>query len=234
MATTQTKRRIRKIHHYLGIIIGIQLFFWMISGAYFALIPIETVRGSDRAQDFQAISIDLNADILSPAALQEQLQLSQIRELRLRNIRGQLVYEVYKAGKSSLFVLAHDGSPLKPIDVTQAKQAALADYTNSIDVDSVDLLENPPWEYSGPLPVYRVQLKDSRHTRIYVSPMTGEVLKRRNAYWRVFDIFWRIHIMDFEGENFNNNLLRLISLSGLLLVISGYLLWWVSRKRQRT
>ena len=36
----------------------------------------------------------------------------------------------------------------------------------------------------------------------------GEVVARRSDVWRLYDLFWRIHILDFEaGENFNHPLI---------------------------
>ena len=39
------------------------------------------------------------------------------------------------------------------------------------------------------------------------------------------------HTMDYEGrDNFNTTILRLFSLLGLITVLSGFLLWFVSSK----
>ena len=39
------------------------------------------------------------------------------------------------------------------------------------------------------------------------------------------------HTMDYEGrDNFNASILRLFSLLGLITVLSGFLLWFVSSK----
>ncbi|MBC8124060.1 MAG: hypothetical protein H7Y22_19760, partial [Gemmatimonadaceae bacterium] len=36
---------LRKAHRYLGLIAGLQLLFWTVSGLYFSLVPIADVRG---------------------------------------------------------------------------------------------------------------------------------------------------------------------------------------------
>ena len=41
-----TQRLLRESHRWLGLIAGIQLLLWTISGLYFTLIPIETIRGN--------------------------------------------------------------------------------------------------------------------------------------------------------------------------------------------
>ena len=36
---------LRKVHRWLGLIAGIQLLAWTVSGLYFTLIPIEEIHG---------------------------------------------------------------------------------------------------------------------------------------------------------------------------------------------
>jgi hypothetical protein len=47
--------------------------------------------------------------------------------------------------------------------------------------------------------------------------------------WRWFDFLWMTHTMDYEGrDDFNNLILRIFSLMGLITVLSGFLLWYIS------
>ena len=46
---TMDIRRFRKIHKYLGLVIGIQLLLWAAGGLFFSLNPIEKVRGETEA-----------------------------------------------------------------------------------------------------------------------------------------------------------------------------------------
>jgi len=63
---------------------------------------------------------------------------------------------------------------------------------------------------------------DARHTTLYVSPQTGEVVARRNDLWRAFDFVWMLHIMDYdEREDFNHPLLIATAATALLFVLSG-------------
>ena len=39
--------RVRTVHRWLGFFVGIQLFFWTVSGFYFSWHKIEKVRGED-------------------------------------------------------------------------------------------------------------------------------------------------------------------------------------------
>ena len=61
---------------------------------------------------------------------------------------------------------------------------------------------------------------------IYVSAERGVVTTRRNNRWRIFDFFWMLHTMDYQGrDSFNHWLLRIVSAFGLLTVLTGYVLW---------
>lgn len=77
------------------------------------------------------------------------------------------------------------------------------------------------------MPVYRVVLDHPKQPHIYVCPITGEILKRRNKLWRIFDFFWMLHIMDYgERENFNHWLLTAMSVLAITTSTSGLILWW--------
>ena len=79
---------------------------------------------------------------------------------------------------------------------------------------------------------WRVNFSDQANTSIYISESTGEILQRRNSFWRVRDFFWMLHIMDYSGrENFNNALVIGVALIALWLGISGFLLLFGSFPR---
>ncbi|MEL6414304.1 MAG: hypothetical protein AAFQ15_05120 [Pseudomonadota bacterium] len=40
-----TARRFSRLHKIIGVVVGIQLFFWTVSGLFFTLFPIEVIRG---------------------------------------------------------------------------------------------------------------------------------------------------------------------------------------------
>jgi uncharacterized iron-regulated membrane protein len=111
----------------------------------------------------------------------------------------------------------------------RSKVVALADFAPEAAVLSVTLLEGePPIEYrGGAMTVYQVILDHPKKPHIYVSPVTGDVLKRRNRLWRVFDFFWMLHIMDYRNrDDINDWLLTTMSLLAILTSASGLVLWW--------
>ena len=68
----------------------------------------------------------------------------------------------------------------------------------------------------------------------YVGVDDGQVHAMRTNSWRVFDFLWMLHTMDFNGrDNINNYFLRAFSILGIITVMSGFLLFFVSSKNIR-
>lgn len=227
------KLKIRRIHRYLSFFVGIQIFFWTVSGAFFSLVHIKTVRGEDRKSDQPSPAFSLGPEIISPQGLITQYGEDGLTEVRLLPQKQGVAYALFFGKRfPRLLVDARTGKELPQKSVEEIAMAARLDYgITDMTFKTPVLLRKAPPEYRGPLPVFQVMVEDRRATRLYLSPVTGDVISRRNRYWRIFDFLWMLHIMDFdERENFNNNLLRFVSLLSIGVVLSGYALWATSRK----
>ncbi|CAM1366530.1 PepSY-associated TM region (fragment) [Tenacibaculum litopenaei] len=84
-------------------------------------------------------------------------------------------------------------------------------------------------EYRGRLlPAYVISYEEDA-LKAYVSVIDGKFQTVRHRQWRWFDFLWMTHTMDYEGrDDFNTVVLRVFSLLGLITVLSGFLLWFVS------
>jgi len=88
-------------------------------------------------------------------------------------------------------------------------------------------------ETGGRGDVWRAQFDDALATRIYLNGRTGELVTSRNEAWVWYDLFWRLHIMDYaEGEDFNGTLLRGASIIAWGLVIVGAVLAVLAIRRR--
>lgn len=77
------------------------------------------------------------------------------------------------------------------------------------------------------LPAWKVSFSNWKKSALYVSANEGRVISRRSTIWRAFDFLWMLHIADFdERTDFNNWLLRILSILGLVTVLSGYMLFY--------
>lgn len=235
-------RTVRKIHRWLGIFVGVQLLFWTVSGLFFALNPIDKVRGETERAGQGHLAPDFVP--ASPGAAMEKLRQTQgkidVVSVVLRPHLDRTVYEInYRKDGTERWALADaaTGQLREPVGRDEAVDLAQADFTEPAGIASVERITaaDPGSEYrGGPLPAYRVVFAHALGTRIYVSEDRGVVTARRNDRWRLFDFLWMFHIMDYQDrDDFNSVVLQLASALGLVTVVSGFFLAGVTSPRLR-
>jgi uncharacterized iron-regulated membrane protein len=85
------------------------------------------------------------------------------------------------------------------------------------------------------VPVWRVEFEGAWRPTFYISPYTGELVTRRHDLWRMFDVVWMLHIMDYDDrQDVNNILLQAFTwLTVLASASGGWLLVYSFRRRRR-
>jgi hypothetical protein len=130
---------------------------------------------------------------------------------------------------------AQDGKPFAAFPRAEALRLAQAAYRGEAQATKAELFAEAPRETGREGPLWRVDFNDFEHTSFYLSPETGEVVTRRSGVWRLYDFFWRLHILDFKtGENFNHPTLIILTILTLSMVISGFILLWIKLARDWT
>ena len=196
------KFTIRKIHRYLSIFIAIQLLLWTVSGIYFAFNKIEMVRG-------------------------EQYRLPLETEYRIFKRLGQEIIETNDNG-----VKTYSSYPQNfPVNMLSSEEAmTIAKEKTSLNPVSVSLIKKVERgvEYRGRrLPIYKVSTDTDDGINIYVDSMTGDIAAIRSDSWRVWDLLWALHIMDYQDrDNINNILLKIFSVLALVSSITGIVLFF--------
>ena len=196
------KFTIRKIHRYLSIFIAIQLLLWTVSGIYFAFNKIEMVRG-------------------------EQYRLPLETEYRIFKRLGLEIIETNDNG-----VKTYASYPQNfPVNILSSEEAmTIAKEKTSLNPVSVSLIEKVERgvEYRGRrLPIYKVSTDTNDGINIYVDSMTGDIAAIRSDSWRVWDLLWALHIMDYQDrDNINNLLLKMFSVLALISSITGIILFF--------
>ncbi len=218
---------IRKIHLWAGLVLGLQLLFWVSGGVVMSVLPLEQVRGEHLAAEAATPPPLRSAGPLLP--LEQVLRrYPQATGITLDWLLGRPVYRL--RGSEARLLDARSGQRLDPLPEATALALARADYSGpEPDMQARWIDADPPGEIRGrPLPIWQIQLDDDLNTRLYVSPDSGKILARRNDTWRLFDFFWMLHIMDYENrEDFNHPLLIGFAISALLFVLSGFALLWI-------
>ena len=200
----KVKKFTRNLHRYLSIFVSIQLLLWTISGIYFAYNKIELVRG-------------------------EQYRLPKNVEYRIFDRLGISIIETIEFGEKS-YKTYPDGNLIKPLTKEEAiKITAQKTTLNPLEVSLITELY-PGAEYRGSLPVYKVKTDTKDDINVYVGYMTGDIGSIRSDSWRIWDLMWSLHIMDYrERDNINNILLQILSILALVTSISGITLFFVKK-----
>ncbi len=201
----KTKKFIRTFHRYLSIFVSIQLLLWTISGIYFAYNKIELVRGEQ-----YHLPVDVEYRIF------DRLGVSIIE----KNDNGNKTYETYP-----------DGAKVEPL----TKDEALLIASKKTSLNPIDgILINETYkgaEFRGrDLPIFKVQTDTEDNINIYINPLTGDISAIRSDSWRLWDLFWALHIMDYQDrDNINNLLLKILSILALMTSISGIVLFFIKK-----
>ena len=218
----KTATKIRKTHRYLGLFIGIQFLMWTISGMYFSWTDLDEIHGDQ----FREVDVELTNffNLRSPSEVFHE----PVKTVALKDIAGEPYYWIN--GET----LVHARSGESKQGLTEAEALAVADQQmiDELVVKEIEEISSTGdhHEYrGGPLPAYVISYDSPQNIKAYVSSADGSFRSVRHRNWRWFDFLWMTHTMDYEGrDNFNTLVLRAFSLLGLITVLSGFLLWFIS------
>ena len=79
------------------------------------------------------------------------------------------------------------------------------------------------------LPLFRVRSEDDKnsHINVYLKAYSGGIVAIRSPSWRIWDLMWGLHIMDWQDrEDIDNLLLKIFSILALISSLSGILLFF--------
>jgi len=211
----------RWMHKWVGLILGLQLVLWTFSGAAMALIDHEKVTG--RAAVLPQAAVALPTNLLSLADVEVAAQ-APVLKLKLKPLNDRYVYEATVPAGVRL-IDATDGRRLS-VDAALAKTLAVAAYNGFGSVTSVTRVEKTTLETRKyALPVWRVAFADKDHTTLFVAATSGEVLGAKTDTWRLWDLVWMLHIMDYtERNSFNHPLIITVAIGVTWLTITGLIL----------
>ena len=217
---------IRKLHKWVGLVIGLQFVIWTASGLLMSLLDTGTVNNQHhRAPAAQVLAWPEAA--VSPS----KLLAGEARAVQLIESHWLASKPVYRLsdGMSSWLADTQDG---RPVAVTASDVAAIvaADYVGEGRAGLPELMAETTSEVRGhDGPIWRVAFADDDATTIYVSGQDGQILERRNDTWRVFDFAMMLHFMDYtRQQDFNNPLIVTAGVGGLWLALSGIWLFFAS------
>ncbi|MDB5749534.1 MAG: hypothetical protein JWP72_4382 [Massilia sp.] len=215
----------RRLHKWAGLILAIQFVLWMSSGVMMSLLDADKVAG----REFRVkppVPPAWPRDVLSTDAVLAATKES-IMTISSGWLLDQPVYRLQN-GERSWLVRASDATAVM-VDAQLAARIARASYSGPGKAGSPRLQESTLETRNHKEPAWRIDFDDADETSVYVSSRSGAVLEHRNSTWRLFDLFWMLHIMDYsERTNFNNPLLVSSAIGGLWMALTGVWLLFVS------
>lgn len=223
---------IRRTHKWLALVVGVQALLWTLTGFYMVVVHIDTIHGDHLVRAPASQPFDLDG-LAAPS--QVVAAAPGVSELRLQHFSGRPVWRAETPEGARLYD-ARSGAPLPALTESQVREQARRIYTGDGKIVAVRLLTIAPQEMQARKPPYwQVEFEGWSRPTLYLSPTTGELISRRHALWRVFDVAWMLHIMDYdERSDVNNPLLRIATWSAFAMAISGaWLLIWSFKRRKR-
>ena len=213
---------LRRLHKWVGLVLGLQFLVWTLSGAAMALLDMETVAGG---------AVRSTAVPPPPAPggwdrIRQSLGERTVTGIEVRPLLDRHVVEVATPAATLLFDAA-DGRPVR-INAQLAARIAAAAHPGGGAVRRVAALPELTLEVrEHALPIWRVDFEDEADSSFYVSAATGRLLERRNDSWRLWDFAWMLHNMDYANRtSFNHPLIVFAAIGILWLAVTGvYLLF---------
>ena len=223
MVNRSKSLKIRKAHRHLGLFLGIQFLLWTLSGLYFSWTNIDEIH-SDQYKNlkYEPKAFD---SLISPSLLNlsAPIQTIEIRDLNLQ--------PYYFVNKKALYH-ARSGQLKGELTKDEAVYIAGNSMKKELEVSNIKKITKTGnhLEYRiRLLPAYVITYKTIDHLKTYVSIVDANFQTVRHRSWRWFDFLWMTHTMDYQGrDDINTSPLSVFSLLGLIAVLSGFLLWYVS------
>ncbi len=167
-------RLLHLAHRWLGIVTGVLILGWFVSGIVMLYVPFPKLTTEERLAHLEALRPD--AIRVSPAVAARACP-QKPRSARLAMADGRPVFH-FGTADGACSVWADDGTP---VTVTRDTAVAAArHFMPEASIGTVDTVERDQWTvyttYNAHRPLLRVSLKDAPGTDLYVSSRSGEVL----------------------------------------------------------
>lgn len=219
----------RRIHKWLMLIVGIQFLFWTAGGLYFSLFDIHDIHGEGLVNKPDHIKMEL-VHYDSQRLLADFPNARNIKLYALDNTpHWQFSIETALGEKQKTVINATTGEFRETISEQEVRHLATKAFSGDTEIKKVTLISEQtptPFELSRRhLPVWQVSFEGLQYPTLYISLVTGEVVTKRHVWWRTFDVFWRLHIVDpLDGANVQNPFLTLLGAIALVTTLAGLIL----------
>jgi len=228
MARKPMMMKLARWHIWLGWAAALPILLWVISGLIMVSRPIEVVRGSGLRSE--PAPIPQGMTVTTP-----EVNGAPVTRMVLAMRLDRPIWVIERADGSILVGDARTNRQVQePVDDALARKiadAALKAPAATATVRRFDAGANPI-DLRRDRPAWQVRYGDG--VNVYVDADSGEVLALRTGWWRVYDFFWGLHIMDPMGrEDAYNPFVWVFGTLALVMSAFGTVLLFRRRKAVR-
>ncbi|MCK9468309.1 MAG: PepSY domain-containing protein [Porticoccaceae bacterium] len=228
------KRWLYLSHRWLGIALCLLFAMWFFTGVVMMYVAFPSLSEEERLAGLPAIDphrVQASVGQLLDAVGAEVA----IQSLRLTTVLGRPAYLLRTGDGAQHGLFADDGAPFADFDSDDALVAArhyhrAASGEDAAGAESLGLVEMDQWSLSSSLrphrPLYHVALNDEADTRLYISSLTGEVVRdtsaRERAWnWLGANLHWLYPLVLRRHGELWSQVVIVLSLLGLVSIATG-------------
>ncbi|NNC47496.1 MAG: hypothetical protein HKO13_03575 [Sphingomonas sp.] len=222
------RKNLRRWHVWLGWLIGVPFLIWTVSGLVMVWKPIEEVRGEHLVAPAAAIPMT------QTVTLPDIPEGAMLDSMRLESRASGPVWVVTLEGEETRLADPATGSWIEPYGVDEATAEFMARYTGDSKIAEVRRTDanHPPMDWRRNSEAWQIVMANGDH--FYVDPASGSIAARRTGWWRIFDFFWGLHIMDLQTREDTSNLwIKSFAILGIIATLMALVLLPMTSRRKK-
>lgn len=225
---------IRGLHKIFGLLIGMQLLLWTITGLYFNTMDSQVTSGNITKTTTNIYNLEALSDTMLTKILANTttpIDADRVTNISLYPLLTNSVAKISTTNQTFYFNYNQDSFAQLRIDESLAQEIAQQSYlapkgdTSSI-VDVSRLHKGNSDLPHNTQVLFKVSFADQWNTRVYIEADSGSVLRHYNDESWLQDMAFMLHFMDYQRVgSFNHWLIIASALLSVGLLISG--LYWL-------
>ncbi|HTR00015.1 MAG TPA: PepSY domain-containing protein [Candidatus Acidoferrum sp.] len=231
MVLKKLNRWLYLVHRWFGVVMCVFIALWFATGIIMMYVEYPELTEVERLQQLEPIAFDrIEVDVGAAAA---SLHAGDaFSSIKLAQVLGRPAYQFAGKNPPLRTVFADTGEELHGLQPEQALLAARHSGFSSegIAASYQGLLAVDQWTVSSELhasrPLHKVAMNDDAGTVVYVSNVSGQIVRdsnRRERMWNWFGstIHWIYPYQLRQHQTVWANLLIYLSLAGVIVVLTG-------------
>lgn len=219
------------VHRWLGIAMCLLFALWFASGIIMMYVEYPELTEEERLANLTELT--LSQVRVSPGEALRNIEINYPpTEINLSNVLGRPAYQFGFSARSPAVVFADDGTSLNHLSEAQVLEAARHSgfHDSEYEIAYDQIIDVDQWTLTSSLdslrPLHRVDLNDDAGTVLYISDVTGKIVRDTNRNemiwnWLGSTIHWIYPAILRQNSNLWAQVIIHVSLIGIASVITG-------------